>query len=118
MDAVAASIREAVAGIEISELSHVSFSAAMHSLIAVDAAGRPLTNSITWADQRSENGQRKSRKNGTDTGYTYVPEHRYTPCPHSQNWFGSAMNTRKFLRRPIVLFRSKNTCFINYSEST
>ena len=31
----------------------ISFSAAMHSLIAVDTAGRPLTHVITWADARS-----------------------------------------------------------------
>ncbi len=31
----------------------VSFSAAMHSVIAVDAQGRPLTRSITWADNRA-----------------------------------------------------------------
>ncbi|WP_207513383.1 gluconokinase [Longitalea luteola] len=31
----------------------ISFSAAMHSLIAVDAGGQPLTNVITWADARS-----------------------------------------------------------------
>lgn len=31
----------------------VSFSAAMHSLILVDDAGAPLTNSITWADHRA-----------------------------------------------------------------
>ncbi|PTX21104.1 gluconate kinase (FGGY family) [Pontibacter mucosus] len=31
----------------------VSFSSAMHSLILVDAAGKPLTNSYTWADSRS-----------------------------------------------------------------
>lgn len=31
----------------------VSFSAAMHSLLAVDKNGRPLTNAITWADLRS-----------------------------------------------------------------
>lgn len=31
----------------------VAFSAAMHSLIAMDSAGRPLTRSITWADGRS-----------------------------------------------------------------
>ncbi|WP_214744450.1 gluconokinase [Exiguobacterium sp. s189] len=30
-----------------------SFSSAMHSLIALDASGRPLTNSITWADSRA-----------------------------------------------------------------
>lgn len=32
----------------------ISFSAAMHSLIAVDQKGNVLTKSITWADQRSE----------------------------------------------------------------
>jgi len=31
----------------------VSFSAAMHSLLAVDAAGAPLTPLITWADNRA-----------------------------------------------------------------
>lgn len=31
----------------------VSFSSAMHSLIAVDKQGRPLTQCITWADNRS-----------------------------------------------------------------
>jgi gluconokinase len=34
-------------------IAGVSFSAAMHSLIAVDASGSPLTNVITWADARS-----------------------------------------------------------------
>ena len=31
----------------------VSFSSAMHSVIAVDEAGKPLTRCITWADNRS-----------------------------------------------------------------
>lgn len=31
----------------------VSFSAAMHSVIAIDGNDRPLTNSITWADNRA-----------------------------------------------------------------
>ncbi|PSO73171.1 MAG: gluconokinase [Cyanobacteria bacterium SW_6_48_11] len=31
----------------------LSLSAAMHSLIAVDAAGKPITKSLTWADNRS-----------------------------------------------------------------
>lgn len=34
-------------------LKGISFSAAMHSLIAVNDAGKPLTNVITWADARS-----------------------------------------------------------------
>ncbi|MBD8068602.1 gluconokinase [Bacillus sp. PS06] len=54
--AAVTSIKEAVArsGIKDDELSFISFSAAMHSLIAIDDRGNPLTNSITWADQRSE----------------------------------------------------------------
>jgi gluconokinase len=35
------------------EIAAVGFSAAMHSLIAVDAKGSRLTNSIIWADNRS-----------------------------------------------------------------
>ena len=35
------------------EVAAVSFSAAMHSLLAVDEDGRLLTNALTWADQRS-----------------------------------------------------------------
>ena len=38
---------------QIETLVGLSFSAAMHSLIAVDSNGLPLTNSITWADRRS-----------------------------------------------------------------
>ncbi|MBO9608491.1 MAG: gluconate kinase [Paenibacillaceae bacterium] len=36
-----------------SQVLCVSFSSAMHSLIAVDADGEPLTPCITWADNRS-----------------------------------------------------------------
>jgi gluconokinase len=39
--------------IETSQLLCLSFSAAMHSLIAIDQQGQPLTKSITWADNRS-----------------------------------------------------------------
>ncbi len=35
------------------EVEFVSFSSAMHSLIVVDQFGKPVTNSITWADNRS-----------------------------------------------------------------
>ncbi len=39
--------------IDSSQLLCLSFSAAMHSLIAIDQNGQPLTKSITWADTRS-----------------------------------------------------------------
>ncbi|MFD1362083.1 gluconokinase [Lentibacillus salinarum] len=56
-------------------LRFISFSSAMHSLIAVDEEGKLLTNSITWADTRSaeyaekikdeHNGHEIYRRTGT-----------------------------------------------------
>ena len=53
--AVLTAIREAVrkARAAPGDVVCVAFSAAMHSLIAVDADHRPLTRSITWADSRA-----------------------------------------------------------------
>lgn len=39
--------------IHASDVLCVSFSSAMHSVIAVDGAGKPITKCITWADNRS-----------------------------------------------------------------
>ncbi|MBN8198915.1 MULTISPECIES: gluconokinase [Bacillaceae] len=44
------------------DITCVSFSSAMHSVIAVDADGVPLTNSITWADNRSAKWAEKIKK--------------------------------------------------------
>lgn len=53
--AVIGSVAAAVAASPLppSTLVGLCLSAAMHSLIAVDAAGQPLTASLTWADRRS-----------------------------------------------------------------
>lgn len=53
--AVMQSVRWVIDQSEINptNLLGISFSAAMHSLIAVDQQGTPLTMSITWADRRS-----------------------------------------------------------------
>lgn len=52
VDAVIATIRQVAAKAD-DAITHIAFSAAMHSLIAVDADGRPLTRSITWMDTRA-----------------------------------------------------------------
>jgi len=54
--AVVKAIGEAVgqAGVSARDVLCVSFSSAMHSVIAVDRDGKPLTRCITWADNRSE----------------------------------------------------------------
>lgn len=58
------------------------FSCAMHSLIAVDKAGKPLTNSIIWADNRSAAYANSLR--GTAVGkeiyrHTGTPIHPMSP---------------------------------------
>lgn len=58
-DEIYQACKKAIAGtmkksnIDTSDLHLVSFSAAMHSIIAIDANGKPLTKSITWADSRA-----------------------------------------------------------------
>lgn len=75
--AVLETIKETVtkAKIDTTQLLFISFSSAMHSLIGLDKDGQLLTNSITWADNRSAkwaekiknewNGQEIYRRTGT-----------------------------------------------------
>ncbi|NGQ95939.1 gluconokinase [Brevibacillus sp. SYP-B805] len=64
--AVLQALRDAVAaaGIRREEIAAIGFSTAMHSLIAVDAEGRPLTNSIIWADNRSSAQAERLKREG------------------------------------------------------
>ena len=64
------------------EVVCVSFSAAMHSVIAVDARGEPLTRSITWADNRAAAWAEKIKlEPGGDAIYrrTGTPIHPMSP---------------------------------------
>jgi gluconokinase len=58
------------------EVRGLAFSAAMHSLIALDGNGRPLTPSITWADNRAT--EQAERLRGTPQG---LELHRRTGTP-------------------------------------
>lgn len=55
MNAVMKTIKEVIlsSNIPLNDIVCVSFSSAMHSLIAVDDEGKPLSPCITWADNRS-----------------------------------------------------------------
>ncbi len=59
--AVKITIKEAVkkSGINPVSLKLVSFSSAMHSIIAIDKMGQPLTRCITWADSRATEWAKK-----------------------------------------------------------
>lgn len=52
-EAVIEVIKTATANAPGYNLTGISFSSAMHGIMAVDVTGKPLTNMITWADLRS-----------------------------------------------------------------
>lgn len=62
--AVIATIKNVIASssIDPAQLSCLSFSSAMHSLIVVDSEGKPLSQSITWADNRSAKWAQKIKQ--------------------------------------------------------
>lgn len=77
-------VREAVrqANIPKSAIAAIGFSGAMHSLIAVNADGQPLTAAIIWADNRSIEQTTRLKQDGTGhTLYlrTGTPIHPMSP---------------------------------------
>ncbi|MBW4651139.1 MAG: gluconate kinase [Kastovskya adunca ATA6-11-RM4] len=65
--AVLAAVCDAIekAGVSSQEIAAVGFSAAMHSLLAVDGKGEALTNAIIWADNRSIEQAQQLKKDNT-----------------------------------------------------
>jgi gluconokinase len=83
-EAVIAGIREVIASsaVQIDEILCVSFSSAMHSLIALDAEFNPLTQSIIWADSRAVKQADRLKKSPEGHGVylrTGTPLHPMSP---------------------------------------
>ena len=82
LNAVTGIIRKITDACGNHSLSAISFSSAMHGLIAVDASGKPLTRMITWADLRSSAYAKALKDDGRaaviyqETG---TPVHAMTP---------------------------------------
>ncbi|OAS13562.1 gluconokinase [Paenibacillus oryzisoli] len=82
----------------------VSFSSAMHSLIAVDEANKPLTQCITWADNRAAKYAEDLKQNGLGQqiyARTGTPIHPMSPLLKLK-WFGEhepalVQKTHKFI---------------------
>jgi gluconokinase len=73
-----------ISDIAPAQVACVAFSAAMHSIIAVDKAGNALTQCITWADNRSTAwAERIKREHGGHEIYlrTGTPIHPMSPLP-------------------------------------
>ncbi|MGO2095652.1 MAG: FGGY family carbohydrate kinase, partial [Candidatus Microbacterium stercoravium] len=53
LDAICTGLREVVAEVGAEHVRGVSFSSAMHSIMALGSDGEPLTPALTWADTRA-----------------------------------------------------------------
>lgn len=112
--------------INADQLSLVSFSSAMHSVIAVDHNGIPLTECVTWADSRSKkwsdyiknelNGQEIYRRTGT-------PIHPMSPLTKI-TWLTNEYpelkeRTHKFISiKEYVFFKLFKQYLIDYSVAS
>lgn len=82
--AVLESVRGALADARVagSQVAGIGISTAMHALIAMDADGKALTRSITWADGRSEEQARRVRASHPGIYLrTGTPIHPMSPLP-------------------------------------
>lgn len=82
----------------------VVFSAAMHGLVALDKAGRPLTNFLLWSDLRADSIAKQLRQDGRGMEIyrrTGVPIHAMSPLCKliwlRKNQLAVFQNTRKFM---------------------
>ncbi len=101
----------------------MSFSTAMHSLIAVNVQGQPLTNSITWADRRSAEWVSKIRQQ-CDAHSLYartgMPIHPMSPLVKLM-WLGAERpdvfaRAAKFISiKEYVIYRWFNQYVVDYS---
>jgi gluconokinase len=82
VDAVLAATRGAIAGARDAglEIAGLSFSTAMHSLVGLDAGDAPITDLVTWADQRAAPQAERLRAERPELhGRTGTPLHPMSP---------------------------------------
>ncbi|MBL0385900.1 gluconokinase [Tumebacillus sp. ITR2] len=68
---------------------HVGFSAAMHSILAVDKAGTPLSHAVTWMDTRAKQSATdlwESETGKTIYTRTGTPVHPMSPLVKLHHW--------------------------------
>lgn len=124
-EAVIVAVRDAVnqSGVLRSQIAAVSFSGAMHSVIAVDAKGKPLQNAIIWADNRCV--AQTTRLKQDETGHslylqTGTPIHPMSPLPKLM-WMREESpdifkNTVRFISiKEYVFYQLLNRFVVDYS---
>jgi gluconokinase len=84
LEAVGAAIAQVMGQIDPGAIAAIGFSAAMHSVIAMDAADQALTAAIIWADNRSVVQVERLKQNGAGHSLylrTGTPIHPMSPLP-------------------------------------
>ncbi|MGI6879361.1 gluconokinase [Microbacterium sp. gxy059] len=82
LDAVLRGVREVVEACGADRIAGLSFSSALHSLMALDEDGRPLTRVVTWADTRATEQAGRVRASGSGLALhrrTGTPVHPMSP---------------------------------------
>nr|WP_198936734.1 gluconokinase [Domibacillus epiphyticus] len=123
--AVLGTIKETIrkSAVAPQDLLCISFSSAMHSVIAVDESGKPLTNCMTWADNRSA-AWAKKMKNELNSREMYfrtgTPIHPMSPLSKIR-WIKEEMpdtfsKTKKFISiKEYVFLRLFNQFIVDHS---
>lgn len=115
-------LKNLLAGYEDS-VSFISFSSMMHSIMAVDEEGNPLTNLIIWADNRSKDYVKVYKNNGVGLKYykkTGTPIHPMSPL-YKLMWLRDNKSeifkqAFKFISiKEFVFYKLFNTYVIDYS---
>jgi gluconokinase len=124
LSAMAEAARDATAaGVAV---AGVSFSGAMHSLLGLDGAGRPLTPSITWADTRAIEQAERLRARPEGLGLhrrTGTPVHPMSPLPKLM-WFAErepalAARVRRWVgMKDYVLAALTGACVTDHSVAS
>jgi gluconokinase len=106
VDAAVAAARDALAAARDAglDVAGLSFSTAMHSLVGLDAGGRPVTELLTWADRRAAPQAERLREQRPHLhGRTGTPLHPMSPLTKVV-WFRE--------ERPDVFARAARWCGI------
>ena len=105
------------------KLLGISFSSAMHSVIAADENGILLTNAVLWSDRRSEKLVKKHKESNIIHNIflrTGTPVHAMSPL-FKIMWFKEEKKeiykkTRKFISiKEYILFKLSGKYYIDYS---
>jgi gluconokinase len=124
-EAVLSSLKVCIqqSNINTADIGFVSFSAVMHSLIAVDKAGNPLTDSIIWADTRSASYTEEYKHNGKGLEIyfrTGTPIHPMSPL-YKLMWLrdnrnGIFKNAHKFISiKEYIFYKLFGEYIVDYS---